>query len=161
MRDMAIMGPIWVQCRFSRPYTKDLEQDAPPESICRGECQWWGWLAWALQWQILCWFFRTRPAACIRRPNKVISLFHLDWSACFFKLADHNDVASDVDQTDVSILKMGSDFFSIGGVRLVSISERLYRSPQPLLYTMNQMLLNWAFNLFLILRNNENYHHDH
>ena len=59
----------------------------------------------------------------IRRPNQAISVFHLDWCACFLKLADHNGVARDVDQTDVSFFKMGSNFFSIGGVSLVNISE--------------------------------------
>ena len=66
-----------------------------------------------------------------------IKLFHLDGFACFLKLANHNDVASDVDQTDVGFFKMGSNFFSVGGVRLenMSKSRRLCRSDQTLFNT--------------------------
>ena len=52
-----------------------------------------------------------------------IKLLHLDGSACFLKLANHKDVASCVDQTDVGFLKMGSNFFSVGGVWLEKISK--------------------------------------
>ena len=63
-----------------------------------------------------------------------IKLVHLDGSAHFLKLANDNDVASDVDQTDVGFLKMGSNFFSVGRVRLeyISKSKRLCRSDQTL-----------------------------
>ena len=62
------------------------DEDDRPESICRGVCKWSGWLASALQWQILCSSFRTHPAR-IRGPNQAISVFHLDWFARFLKFA--------------------------------------------------------------------------
>lgn len=148
------MGPIG-----SRPDAKDLEKDARPESICRGVCKWSGWLVSALQWQILCSSFRTRPAR-IRRPNQAVSVFHLDWFACFLKLANHNGVASDVDQTDVGFFKMCSNFFSIGGVSLEHISE----SRKTLQVSSNLVVYIWsnlAFNIVLILRNYEDDHDDH
>ena len=52
-----------------------------------------------------------------------MSVFYLDRSACFLKLANNNGVAGYVGQTDVLVLKMGRNFFSVGRVRLVNISK--------------------------------------